>query len=96
MGIQARQLARFAKKNGIKVERHGNTWRDNKNVGHCIKGVVCHYFNVDNPYEVPCEKNTEKDLWAMECGFEGWTHHKVKVSKRMYKLGENFARLMDL
>jgi hypothetical protein len=96
MGVQARQLARFAKKNNIKVERSGMSFRDSKAVGHCIKGVICHLENVNNPYEVSYETATQKDLLAMECGFEGWIHYKDQVSKRSYKLGENFARLMGL
>jgi hypothetical protein len=99
MGIQARQLARFARKNEIEVRRFGYSIAESKNLGHCVLGVLSHMIGescerVEYGGPVVIAGLTSDQRKQLEAGFEGWK--KEPGDGIYYKVGQNFARLMGL
>lgn len=91
MGIQAREMARFAKANGITVKQGGQSSIQDKNLGHCARGVISHMVGY-NAFGDVLEKNlTESEVDAIEEGFEGWQNYSDNPT--YYRVGENFHRI---
>ena len=97
MGIQARQLARYAKKHGIPVARYGQSTNEDQSLKHCVLGILSH---IAGETADPSYKDTEivqgltrNQRLGLEDGFEGYGNDH---DKRYYKVGRNFARLMNL
>lgn len=101
MGLQARELYRFTKKNNIKVGRMGQRGKRDKNFAHCVLGVVAHMTNETDTSRY-ADKSIRgldpRDRHSLEAGFEGWSDYMVDTPKNRvyYNVGKNFARLCGL
>lgn len=99
MGVQARQMARFAKRNKMTVKRSGFdgiTVGYPPDWGHCVLGVLSNMANTHAGYDIPgvILGLDNKQRRSLEAGFENWDYPELK--NRYYKMGQNFARLMGL
>lgn len=93
MGVQARELARFAKKNGITVRQLGQAHLKSKTLPHCVLGVLSHMVghSVSTYSDLPEKNLSSSDILSLEDGFEGWDN--INGSSTYYKVGQNFRRI---
>lgn len=101
--MQAREIVRYAKRNGLTLMRGGV---GNTNKTHCARSVVYHMaFGPKNQGQysiyfkrLPASMGvSEHQIESLERGFEYTNPIRVKgYDKRYYKMGQNVARLVGL
>ena len=89
MGIQAREIVRYAKKNSIELQRGVYDFGGSI---MCAGSVVCRMGKADH--------DNQGDLFnGIEAGFEGWKLENYKNPSpafiRYYKVGANVARMTN-
>jgi hypothetical protein len=86
--IQARSMARFAKKNNLQVEP-GSGYTCAKAVLAKMVGLTCYPF----ADAVARKANHDiVDIYALEAGYEGWEDSR-DCDNRYYKVGQRFRKL---
>jgi hypothetical protein len=96
MGIQAREIVRFAKRNGMTIRRMGvATLQDGcPSAGSCALFVLASMYGGDkNNILSYLPGITMYDLNSLESGFEGWGWN---TDNRYYRVGRNVAVLAGL
>lgn len=97
--IQARNIVRYARRNNITICRGGVGWKNQacaySVLGHMLFGKFEGWDMQDIAPKM--NKRTNKDILALEAGFEGYCWGQQEYGKNpYYKVGKNVARLAGL
>lgn len=98
---QAREIVRYAKRNGITIKNNRVAFPN-----LCARGVLAHsvltekgVWGEQSIYHESIHQNlglTEDDLDALETGFEGFWDRPDLLKNRYYKVGQRVATLAGL